>query len=281
MKVESFSDVYERLLFSAMAWRPVLNERTGHKIRAGYGGEAFKLDLASGTIPLPAFRKIHIRSVAAEVAWFLRGKKDVEWIANYAPLWNKFAEADGTVKAAYGWRWRYHFGRDQVAMAISALKANHTDRRIYIAAWDPREDGLGNPGKNVPCPIGFTLSIQDGALHSALTIRSSDLFVGLPYDVAGHAMLMHAFCVSLGVSPGTMTVMLGHPHLYDVHTHLVKEGSIQGAQGGTHQPVMPGIMWSIENIQDGPDMFVDHATECGKHPYIDWPPYNPRPVVVE
>lgn len=184
-------------------------------------------------------------------------------------------EFDG-IKAAYGYRWRSHFGRDQLRLAVEALRKDPTDRRCYVSAWDPAEDGLGAEGqKNVPCPTSFTFTVQNGELHSSLFLRSSDLFVGLPYDVMGHALLMDAVAHELRIKPGVMHVTLAHAHLYEDHWEMAREALRQ-------EPVIPQLQlpgWSLSLIEREPDDYVTRYAEEAKQHL--WPVYNPKPEVIE
>lgn len=273
----AFRLTYEELLWKLLRrGKEELNERTGHRILA-LPPVSFNLDLSSHDLPVCGLRRLHPRTAAAEVAWFLSGDRDVSWLRKYARIWDKFTEADGqTIHAAYGYRWRHAFGRDQLALALDALSDNSSDRRIYVANWDPREDGLGAEGqKNVPCPLGFTLSVLDGQLNSQLTLRSSDVFVGLPYDVMGHALLMDAIAADLGVELGTMGVALAHPHLYDVHYGMAEEA--MATQWSESTLRMPGL--STQTILRDRDGYVGVLKSLSGR--VDWPAYNPLPEVVE
>lgn len=250
-------DIYPQILKHALDSEFVeVNQRTGHEIKMLPYPVAFPVDLRSRRLPLPGNRRVYPGTAAAEVAWFMSGEQDVTWLRAHCPIWDKFVEDDGTtIEAAYGYRWKEHFERDQIQLAIKALKANPTDRRIFISAWDPSYDGLGAPDqKNVPCPIGFTLSLVDGHLNSAMLIRSSDIFVGLPYDVMGHAFLMDAIAESLGSvcqGLGWMHVTLAHPHVYDSHYAMAQESL---KKTWVEKPKMPG--WTVEQIEKDPDAYV-------------------------
>lgn len=180
------------------------------------------------------------------------------------------------VVSAYGYRWRNHFGRDQIRLAIEALREDPTDRRVLVSAWDPMEDGLGATGqKNVPCPASFTFSTQGKELHSSLFLRSSDVFVGLPYDVMGHALLMDAMAHELRLRPGIMQVTLAHAHLYETHWAMTAEMMKQ-------EPVVPPMPlpgWSLSQIERAPDDYVCRYAEEAK--VLAWPAFNPKPMVVE
>lgn len=256
-----------------------VNSRTGSAVKVHPGGTSFALDLSDRLLPVPGVRRVFPKSAAAEIAWFISGSRDVTWLRQYAPLWDKFVEDDGvTIEAGYGHRWRHHFGRDQLGLAIQALRDNPSDRRINISAWDPGYDGLGAQGqKNVPCPTNFTLSILEGRLHSSLFIRSSDLFVGLPYDVMGHALLMDAVACELNLfGLGTMHVTMAHPHIYQAHWSMVEHILDVVASFGAEKPLLPG--WSITMIEHRPDAYVQFVKELGQA--VRQPEYNPKPEVI-
>ena len=253
-----YGKTYRTILWELLSSRSYeeVNKRTGAQISVLRHPVHFNIDLREHTLPLCGVRRMFPRTAAAEVAWYLLGTKDVSFIREYAPIWDKFVEEDGfTVAGAYGHRWRSHFGRDQIEDAIATLQDNPTDRRVAVFAWDPGADGLGQPSKNVPCPMGFTFSIVDGRLNSAFIIRSSDVFVGLPYDVMGHALLMLAMATSIGglKGLGTMSVTLAHPHLYGVHRQMAYD-SLQ-TQDPQDSRVMPS--WSVEQIEENPHGYVD------------------------
>lgn len=283
-----FFDAYGAIVAWVFSGETELNERTGVRVKVGRGGTAFRVDLRDGLLPTVGFRKTFPKSAAAEVAWYLRGEQDATFIRKYAPLWDKFVEllplrADSLssqqvegVKAAYGYRWRRHFGRDQIRLAVEALKRDPSDRRCYVSAWDPAEDGLGALGqRNVPCPAAFTFSVLGGELHSSIILRSSDVFVGLPYDVMGHALLMDAVAHELRLRPGVMHVTLAHAHLYESHWELTTEMMKQ-------EPVVPPMLlpgWTLSQIERAPDDYVVRYAEEAKQ--MTWPTFNPRPEVVE
>ena len=276
--MRAFHEVYRDLLSDLLVEGLVeTNRRTGARIKVKRGGTAFAVDLRDGLLPTVGLRKTFPKSAAAEVAWFIQGTQDVEFIRGYAPLWDKFVEADGrTVEAAYGYRWQHHFGRNQLLEAVQALKEDSSNRRVYVSAWDPSADGLLTKGqRNVPCPTSFTLSILDGELHSSLFLRSSDVFVGLPYDVMGHALLVAALARDLFVVPGVLHVTLAHAHLYEHHWDL----GIEALKQTPVVPALPMPPWGTADIAADPHQYVQAMADGAKR--FDWPAFNPRPHVVE
>lgn len=272
---EVYYDLVHRIMYDGVEER---NERTGKIIRAyPTGGHSFTIDLESGFLPVTDRRRLFPGTAAAETAWYVQATQDPSFMLMYAKVtWEKFVE-QGLVLAAYGYRWRKHFNRDQLKLGIEALRANPSDRRVYISAWDPALDGLGAKGQlNVPCPVGFTLSVLNGRLNSTYMLRSSDVFVGLPYDVMGHALLMDMVAASLGIGLGHMTFTLAHPHIYDVHFDMVNHFLGQAA---AMDQLMKMPAWTVEKVEMFPHDYVAHVKE--KSMLLTWPLYCPKPEVVQ
>lgn len=192
------------------------NERTGHKTKI-IPGTTFHLE---NEFPLLTLRKIPIKLFVAEQIWFLTGsKRPDEFLNKFTRIWDDFLEEDGTVAAAYGHRWRKHFGRDQIGELVKHLKEQPGSRHGVVITWDPADDGLGSgtSKKNVPCPYTFTVNIIGNRLHIHSIIRSNDMILGCPHDVAGFALLQYFLAAKLGVKPGRLTHSISNAHVYDIH----------------------------------------------------------------
>ena len=284
MQSNNFSPEYKMLLAELHRnGGHEINSRTREPICYIRGGWSFKVDLDSGRIPVPGNRRYFTRVAAAEVAWQFMGTQSPDFILAKAPkIWSDFVE-DGKLKTAYGYRWRKHFKRDQLMLAIAELRENPTNRQLYISAWDPSTDGLGTPGqpKNIPCPIGFHVFRECDTIHMSMMLRSSDVFVGLPYDVMGYALTLDAIAAEVGCKPGTLHVTLAHPHYYGVHATKVDK-CLNGGGKNTWlapdqvEPPLPG--WSVTDIIDNPDMYVDLVGRMSKRQVIH--PYSPLPELV-
>jgi thymidylate synthase len=194
-----------------------LNERTGHKTRA-LPGVTFQMDIEKDGFPLLTLRKQPLKSPIAEQVWFVQGEKDTTFLRKFTKMWDPFIEKDGTLSTAYGFRWRQHFGRDQLGKAIELLQKEPSSRHAVIVTWDPGDDGLGGLAKkNVPCPYTYTLNIIGGRLHMHNVLRSEDMILGGPFDVIGFALLQCMIAQRLGVRPGIYTHTISNAHIYDNH----------------------------------------------------------------
>ncbi len=209
------------------------NERTGHRTKI-IPGLTFELDRG---FPLLTLRKIPIKIFVAEQIWFITGSKvPDDFVNKFTKIWDDFTEDDGTIPAAYGYRWRKAFGRDQLGMLVDHLSKNPGSRHGVIITWDPREDGLGNPEskKNVPCPYTFTVNIIGNKLHIHSIVRSNDMILGCPHDVAGFALLQAILAAKLGVQPGKLTHSISNAHIYDIHYAQAWEIT---DRANDHQPI--------------------------------------------
>lgn len=161
----------------------------------------------------------------AEQVWFLSGaRKPDDFLRHFTKIWDIFTNPNDVVTAAYGYRWRKHFGRDQIALLIKLLERDPSSRHGVVMMWDAREDGLGGTKKaNVPCPYTFTVNIIGDRLHLHLIVRSNDVILGLPSDVAGFALLQCILAQRLGVKPGVYSHSISNAHIYENHYVGAKE----------------------------------------------------------
>lgn len=275
-----YSDQYHEILRDLVSpGRAVhdYNERTKQRTRVLRGGRSIFIDLSGqGQVPVPGNRRVYPRTAAAETAWYFMGTENGQWIRANCQIWDKFIEDDGrTITGSYGYRWRNHFELDQVRLAIETLRDDPSSRRCYVDAWDPREDYPGVKGRrNVPCPVGFAVHQLAGELHMTATLRSSDFFVGLPYDVMSHAFVLDAMAASLGLRPGTLQMSLSHVHLYEPHWEMARD-SLNHGQVMKLGPQLPG--WTVKQIEDDPDGYVEHMHQAALS--LPLHPFDVRPEV--
>lgn len=216
-----YQDLLRRVMEQGIATK---NQRTGHEVKA-LSAVSFSIDLLTDGFPLLSLRKIPLEIFIAEQLWFISGEtKPREFLESFTKIWSAFTNEEGVVTAAYGQRWRKHFGRDQLAELIQLLERDPSSRQGVVMAWDPAIDGLEGPKqKNVPCPFTFTVNILDGRLNLHNIMRANDLILGLPYDVAGFALLQCVLAQRLNILPGVYTHSISYPEVYDIHYPVAEE----------------------------------------------------------
>lgn len=214
-----FDEIYQDLLRRIMTeGTEELSERTQHKTKT-LVGQHFSIDIEKDGFPLLTLRQIPIKMFVAEQMWFLAGvRKPEDFLRNFTKIWDIFTNPGDVVTVAYGYRWRRHFGRDQIKLLIELLQKEPSSRQAVIVTWDPAQDGLSLfKKKNVPCPYTFTVNIVGGRLHLHNIVRSNDVVLGTPADVAGFALLQCILAQKLGVRPGIYSHSISNAHVYDNH----------------------------------------------------------------
>lgn len=156
-----------------------------------------------------------------EALWMLAGRDDVAFVRQFNQQMYTYSDDGVRFNAAYGFRWRNHFGYDQVARAISMLKANPADRRVVIAMWDPQID-LGSASLDIPCNTQLMFRMHNGRLNLTSTNRSNDLIWGLMGANCVHLTILQEFIASaVGVPVGEWYHFTNNLHIYEHHYALV------------------------------------------------------------
>lgn len=220
-----FDVIYQEMLRKLMdEGIEELSERTGLKTKA-LPGVHFSIEPEKDGFPLLTLRNVPITPIIAEQVWFLSGsRKPEDFLRNFTKIWDPFTNPNDVVTVAYGYRWRKHFGRDQIAKLIELLENEPSSRHGVIIAWDPAQDGLSLfKKKNVPCPYTFTVNIFGGKLHLHNIVRSNDMILGFPFDVPGFCLLQHILAQKLNVKVGTYSHSISNSHIYENHYHAAEE----------------------------------------------------------
>ncbi len=195
----------------------------------GVFGRQMRFDLSKG-FPLLTTKKLHFKSVAVELLWFLRGETNVRWLQERGcSIWNEWADPEGELGPVYGKQWRSWAapdGRsiDQIARLIEGLKTNPTSRRHIVSAWNPADvDDMALP----PCHCLFQFFVAPdgeggGRLSCQLYQRSADVFLGVPFNIASYALLTHMVAEVVGLQVGEFVHTFGDAHLYLNHLEQAK-----------------------------------------------------------
>jgi thymidylate synthase len=199
-------------------------DRTGTGTRSVFGHQ-LRYDLQQG-FPLITTKKVHFRSVAYELLWFLRGDSNVKWLQDHGvTIWDEWAGPDGDLGPVYGVQWRSwpapdgaHI--DQVQQLLETLRTDPHSRRLIVSAWNVSEI----PKMALaPCHALFQFHVADGRLSCQLYQRSADLFLGVPFNIASYALLTHMVAQQVGLDVGEFIWTGGDCHVYDNHVEQVSE----------------------------------------------------------
>lgn len=209
--------------------RRILAEGAAQADRTGVGtlavfGHQMRFDLADG-FPMVTTKKLHLRSIIYELLWFLRGDTNIGYLRdNGVSIWDEWADANGELGPVYGkqWRdWETADGRhiDQIAALIAEIRHNPASRRQIVSAWNPGD----LPAMALaPCHCLFQTAVSHGRLHLQLYQRSCDVFLGLPFNLASYALLLHILAQQCGLAPGEFVWTGGDVHIYNNHLDQVR-----------------------------------------------------------
>lgn len=218
------STPYEDLLRDVLATGVQKGDRTGTGTRSVFGRQ-LRYDLSKG-FPLVTTKRVHFKSIAYELLWFLRGESNVRWLQDHGvTIWDEWADADGDLGPVYGVQWRSWptpDGRhiDQLSDVIEQIRQTPDSRRLIVSAWNPADI----PDMALaPCHALFQFYVADGKLSCQLYQRSADLFLGVPFNIASYALLTLMIAQQVGLEPGDFVWTGGDCHIYDNHVEQVTE----------------------------------------------------------
>ena len=204
------------------------SDRTGTGTLSTFGWQ-MRFDLAAG-FPLLTTKKVHFKSVAYELLWFLKGETNVRWLQQHGvSIWDEWADERGELGPVYGSQWRSwpaptveNAGGtiDQIAQVVESIRTRPDSRRHIVTAWNPAEiDRMKLP----PCHVLFQFYVADGRLSCQMYQRSADIFLGVPFNIASYALLTLMTSQVCGLKPGEFVLSLGDAHLYLNHVDQARE----------------------------------------------------------
>ncbi|MCK5522527.1 MAG: thymidylate synthase [Thiomargarita sp.] len=198
-------------------------DRTGTGTLSLFGRQ-LRFDFSEG-FPLLTTKKLHIRSIIYELLWFLRGDTNIKYLNdNGVHIWDEWSRKDGELGPIYGKQWRswpVQDGQsiDQISKVISQIKSNPNSRRLIVSAWN-----VGELDKMAlePCHTLFQFYVADGKLSCQLYQRSADVLIGLPFNIASYALLIHLIAQECDLAVGDFVWTGGDVHLYMNHLEQAK-----------------------------------------------------------
>ena len=232
---------YEDLLRLVLETGTPKADRTGTGTRSVFGHQ-MRFDLSQG-FPLVTTKRVHLRSIAYELLWFLRGESNVEWLReNKVTIWDEWASPEGELGPVYGVQWRSwptpdggHV--DQITQLMENLRRDPDSRRHIVSAWNVADI----PSMALaPCHAFFQFYVADGKLSCQLYQRSADLFLGVPFNIASYALLTHMVAQQADLEVGDFVWTGGDCHIYDNHVDQVREQLEPRAVRGADAPAAQG-----------------------------------------
>jgi thymidylate synthase len=195
-----------------------------HGIKSIFGYQ-IRFDLRHG-FPLLTTKKMPFQILMHELLWFVSGSSNIKYLQDHKiHYWDAFADKNLNLGPVYGVQWRHWPAPnskkiDQLAWAIDQLKHNPDSKAIIVNAWNVADlEEMRLP----PCHTMFQFDATKGKLRLELYQRSSDVFLGLPFNIAQYALLLEMVAKLTGLEARELIISIGNAHLYDNHLDQAKE----------------------------------------------------------
>ncbi len=243
--MKEYLDIVEKILKFGV----IKKNRTGVDA-ISIAGVMFEHDMEEG-FPLLTTKSVPFRLVASELEFFIKGITDKKWLLdNNNHIWDEWASPDKVpyghdaktkdrmleereLGPIYGWQWR-NFGAnyvsynenpegqgvDQLSILVKKLKEDPTSRRLIVSAWNPTDiRRMALP----PCHYSFQVTVIGDKLNLMWNQRSVDVALGLPFNIASYALLLHLLARESNMKEGRLVGFLGDTHIYVNHVEAIKE----------------------------------------------------------
>jgi thymidylate synthase len=242
--MKAYLDIIQKILDEGI----LKENRTGIDTIA-IAGAFFEHDMEDG-FPLLTTKKVPLRLVASELEFFIKGITDKQWlIERDNHIWDEWCSSDVVpygndeeskakmkeereLGPIYGWQWRHFGGQystfnqecttgiDQLKNVVEKLKQDPNDRRMIVSAWNPTDiKRMALP----PCHYAFQVTVINGKLNLLWNQRSVDSALGLPFNIASYALLLHLLAKEAGLKEGKLVGFLADTHLYVNQLKGIKE----------------------------------------------------------
>ena len=274
-------------------------DRTGTGTLSVFGYQS-RYDLREG-FPLLTTKRVHWKSVAHELLWFIRGDTNIrylvhngvriwnEWpfqhyleqtgrtadLPTHSPAWKAalkdfvaqiatdedFARQWGELGPVYGKQWRDFNGVDQLRDVIEGIKRKPDSRRHIVTAWNPEEIPAMVKAGLPPCHTLFQFYVAQGRLSCQLYQRSADVFLGVPFNIASYALLTQLVARECDLEVGDFVHTLGDAHLYSNHLEQAREQLTRA----------PRPLPTVRIAENAPGIFALTYADIELLQYDPWP----------
>lgn len=190
------------------------------------------------TFPALTTKKLAFKAMASELLWFIEGSGDDNrlkeltgtkrtiWTDNAeAPYWKLKALFPGDLGRIYGVQWRRWQGPsgvevDQLKNTVESIKNDPYGRRHIVSAWNAGEiDRMALP----PCHVLFQFFVVGNKLSLAMTQRSADMFLGVPFNIASYGLILSMVAQVTDLEPDELVITFNDAHIYREHFEAVEE----------------------------------------------------------
>lgn len=222
--MNKIDDIYCTLLNDLLQAPIVNNDKINGT--AATSGSVFELNnvtisLDDITQNIISLGRISPAYLFGEWLWYFTGRQDMKFISCFGKIWKQMSDDGITNNSAYGHIMMNKFGFDQIEKIIELLKIDPDSRRAVININVPNKNVIET--KDEPCTIALQFLVRKNKLHCTCMMRSNDIWLGFPYDVAFFTELQKYVADILQMEYGTYTHFVVSLHLYERNVNAAKK----------------------------------------------------------
>lgn len=250
--MKSYIELVQRILAQGQYKAPTRYDNDGNVVKLdnqtiAINNVLWEHNMDDG-FPLLTTKFVPLRLIAVELEGFIKGITDKRWYqTRKTPIWdewhNKNTGLEYDLGAIYGFQWRnlggnyvsppgqynddfqgagklYHPTFDQLKYIVDTVKSNPYDRRMVCSAWFPEH---GYQQALPACHYAWGISAIQDTLNLHYEIRSNDIGLGAPFNIASYALLLLLLCKESGLKPGKVSSFIVDAHIYENHVEALKQ----------------------------------------------------------
>lgn len=226
---KNFDAYYLLLLNHLLSFGEKRPDRTGVGTFSLFG-QQLNFDIST-SFPLLTTKKMFWRGIVEELCWMLRGDTNWKTLAEKdVHIWDDWGDKEtGELGPVYGKMWTQWPGKgkktiNQLNDLLINMEKDPFSRRHIVTAWNPayiKDQSLP------PCHCFFQFYVHNTtgdkkSLSCKLYMRSCDIFLGLPFNIASYALLTYIIAEKLNMTPNQLSITFGDLHLYENHVEPAK-----------------------------------------------------------
>lgn len=210
--MNNYESNYSSVIMQCLKNKNIVIGRNG-KIRQIVGTQ-IRANLQEG-FPIVTGKQIFPKTSFIETEWVLKGITNTKWLNDRGvKIWDQWADNNGNLGPVYGHQLINFNGVNQIENLIKEVKKNKHSRRLLCSMWNPVDlEKMKLP----PCHYSFQFVISNDKVSIIVSMRSLDLFIGLPYDMAMYATILSCFANELNLIAEEVVINAANAHVYEEH----------------------------------------------------------------
>jgi thymidylate synthase len=215
--MNKYESKYVELLYECMHFGKPVEGRNGKTLQIS--GAQIRANMSNG-FPIVTGKKIYPKTCFIETEWMLSGNTNTSWLNDRGvKIWDQWANSDGDLGPVYGHQLVNFNGVNQIKKLVEQSSIDIHSRRLLCSMWNPKDiDQMALP----PCHYAFQFVVAEGMADIVVSMRSLDLFIGLPYDMAMYATILSVYCNQFDLISNDVIITAGSAHIYADHLNAAR-----------------------------------------------------------